>query len=259
MKIFISLLFMASPIFSQDSISSLPSSKNIDTVVIANEGTHKILVTNEKTFIEEYGSITGAFIGALLAALIAVYSVWKTNKNQRKIEKDILSRSKELNKNLYRGFLIIIHSILMGHSGFIESIDDEMKAMLADFKLKNRIAYYKPYSAIPIDLLKKLLIKFVNYENFNINIVIELSIYILYIDNFYNEIDLSNIGKLQKESNYSDMVGGYFNNLFQHIDMLYRKNASIQQALYNEINNLFGATSEVLKKLDEELKKDKVK
>lgn len=71
--------------------------------------------------------------------------------------------------------------------------------MLEDFREKNRLAYDKPFTSLPIDLIKNLYFKIISYENYNINTVFDLTKYITSIDNLYNDLDFIPLKNLNKE------------------------------------------------------------
>lgn len=72
MKVFFSLLFLLpSVIQDRDTLVTNQLCTNKDTIVVNEEETHKVFITNSPSFLEEYGTI----IGSLLAALIAYGSI----------------------------------------------------------------------------------------------------------------------------------------------------------------------------------------
>lgn len=263
MNIIIFLLFIVSPIFSQDSLRYNHSTKNIDTIVIANEGTHKILVTNEKTFIEKYGSILGAIIGSMIgaffAALIAFRSIRKTNKNQIKLNEIAHSKQIELEnekirvakyqaEKVYCGFLFSIHSILETHDNFLGDLGKELKAILEMVKITGKLPYDKPYNVISLDLLKESYLHVLYYENFNSITVKILVAYISFVENFYNDLNLNNLDKLIKEiSNIEEskrIIEDYFNRLSVRITILTEMNDKLKKNILKDLeisdtNNLF--------------------
>ena len=243
----ISLLFL----FPQDSIKTNSQSKLKDTVIVVNEGTQKIFIDNNPSFLERYQTLIGAFLGSLLAAIIALFSIWRTYKNQKKLNDEVhekqiqleiqkLTYTESRNKDHYRGILITIRSILISHKYVIDELKKELSSLIDDFKNHGRLAYEKPHTFIPIDLLKKLLIKLIEYEDYNIRILFSLSGYIISVDNLYNDLDFQSIVRLKNEFKFHEMVENYFERLNGRLSTLNVKSGEIENWIEKEINSLFG-------------------
>jgi len=256
MKIIIFLLFVSSPIFSQDSLRYDHSTKNIDTIVIANEGTHKILITNENTFIEKYGgiigAITGSVIGSFFAALIAFKSIRKTNKNQIKLneiahtnqialEYDKIDKENHQKDKIYYGYLYSIWAIMQGQKSFLITIRKEVNSILNDFKEFGTIGYDKPFNVLPIDLLKESYLHILSDGRYNMHTVNKLISYLSVNDSLTNELNFTVIKKLKNElsnkKDYDDRVDYYFNQVFGHLDILLDTAKQIEDEIMGDINN----------------------
>jgi hypothetical protein len=100
MKFIIFILFISSMTLPKDTlnVNSVPKIK--DTLTVANNSTQKVLITNEQSFFEKYQPLFGSF----LAAIIALSSIWLTQRIQRRKA-----------KMEYFGHLTTIHSILVVH------------------------------------------------------------------------------------------------------------------------------------------------
>ena len=243
MKIIFLLLFLLPLMFQHNTLATNQLSK--DTVVVDEKGLQKVYLTNRPTFLEEYGTI----IGSLLAALIAYGSIKLTLYHQ-------IKNNKVQAKKNYRGFLISINSLLLSHQQIIEGLRIELSKMLEDFREQNRLAYDKPFTFLPIDLIKKLYFNIISYENYNIEIVYDLTKYVTTIDNLYNDLNfipLRNLNKeIKNENEYKKRVEFYFQQLFGRIGLLEGLLDKLIKEIEIDINELFGIMAEVLNKINDE-------
>ena len=250
MKIILLLLILSSLIFSQIIPSgNLP---NRDTVLAKGTSSQKTYIVNDPSFFERYQTLFGSIIGAAAAALIAYISIKVTHKKQLNLENEKLLYAEDKKREHYRGILISINSIIISHKLIIEALEKEIGALLTDFKVHSRLAYEKPHTFIPIDLLKKLLIKLTEFENYNIQILYSISGYIISIDNLYNDLDFQPINKLKEEVYFKSRMEAYFMPLLGKINELGIKAAEIEQLLNKEIDNLLVEGNDVVDKIEHE-------
>ena len=219
-----------------------------DTLSTNNNDVRSIFITNEISFLEKYEGLVGAFIGSLLAALIAIYSIHKTHKNQVNLENEKIKRNRYQSEKVYCGFLFSIHSILLNHQQFLGSLTKELEGILSNAKLTGKLAYDKPYTYLPVDLLKGNLNNILSYENYNSKNVQLLVTYLNFVENLYNDVNFISLIKLRDETKdeteYKQRVEYYFNNLFGRIttlnDMIEKLiNAIIKEIEASETSNVF--------------------
>lgn len=76
----------------------------------------------------------------------------------------------------------------------------ELEHILNDFNETNLIAYYKPYTFLPIDLLNKMLFKIIAYRQSDIKIINKVVSYLIFLENLYKDLDFNLIIKFKEET-----------------------------------------------------------
>ena len=71
-----------------------------------------------------YQGLIGAFVGSMLAALIAIYSIRKTHKNQIFLENEKIHNKRHIEEKIYSGFLFSVYSILLNHKEISKALKE---------------------------------------------------------------------------------------------------------------------------------------
>ena len=240
MKIILLFLLLSVSSLSADTLNTNKSAVRNDSTFVK-----KVYITNNPSFLEKYGTL----IGSLFAALIAFGSIKLTQFYQAK-------NDRKKSQNNYRGYLISMNALLLSHQQIVVGLKAELDKILEDFRMKKKLAYDKPFTYLPIDLIKDLYSKIISYDNYNIETLFHLTQYITSIDNLYNDlnfISLKNLNEeIKDEKEYSKRVEFYFQQLFGRIVMLGELLDRLTNEINIEINNLFGVTAEVIDRISEE-------
>lgn len=128
--------------------SVLESTKSIDTLNM------EVVKTLPQNFCERN---EGTLIGALLAGLIAVFSVWFTNHCN-------IKRINKLNKKLYYGLLTILKSELEYQSEIINFLIEEIKVTGETVKNRNDLGLKKPFRKIQTKFIDETRNKLLSIE-----------------------------------------------------------------------------------------------
>lgn len=223
MRYVLIILFIAFCGFQQNIIKNDSLHKATEVSITKSDSVQNVFITNEKSLLEKYQGLIGAFIGSLFAALIAIYSIYKTRKNQIFIENEKIKRNRYQSEKIYCGFLFSIHSILLNHQQAFEILTKELQAILETVKTIGKFTYDKPYTYLPVDLLKDNLNNVLSYENYNSKNVALLTTYLNLVENLYNDLNFIPLVKLKtetKEDEYKERVVYYFDKLFGRINTL---------------------------------------
>lgn len=234
-------LLLSQIISAQDTVKvdTIQMAQNI--VVNKPDSVTYVMVTKEITFIERYQGLIGAFIGAFFASLIAIIAIKKTHKNQIELENDKIHYKRYQDEKVYCGFLFSIHSVLLNHKQFLMTLKKELEGILENAKITGKLAYDKPYTFLPVDLLKGNLNNVLSYENYNSKNIQLLVSYLNFVENLYNDLNLINLVKLKDdtkdENEYKQKIEYYFNEVLGRINILKEMVEELLNAIIEEIEN----------------------
>jgi viroplasmin and RNaseH domain-containing protein len=143
--------------------------------------------------LEKYGILIAVFLGSFFAALIAVYSVWKTNKNNIELERKKYNTEKEIRENLYCGILFCIYKELQIHDNIFENLKSEIEQFLQYFREHINVPVDNPFSEFPVDLMKVCRVKILDFDKFETETLSLISNYISLMDAVQNDLNLNRI------------------------------------------------------------------
>ncbi|OGU34486.1 MAG: hypothetical protein A2068_12050 [Ignavibacteria bacterium GWB2_35_6b] len=224
MKYIILILVIFCGILAQDSSETNSVFPHNNENVINRDNSYKIIIADEISFWEKYQSLIGALVGSLFAALIAIWSIYRTHNNQINIENEKIRISRSHAENVYHGFIFSVHTILINHEHFLNSLTEELRNILANAKKTGKLAYDRPYTYLAVDLLKNNLNKILAYESYDAKNVQLLVTYLNHVENLYNDLNFIPLIKLRddtkKEDEYLNRLEYYFDNLVERVNIL---------------------------------------
>jgi hypothetical protein len=185
--------------------------------------------------LDKYGSIIGALTGAFLAGIIAVYSVWKTNKNNLELERKKYNTQKEVEENKYCGLLFAVFSDLYAHKKISENLDSEIQEFLAYFETEPTIPTDNPFSEFPVEFMKicrNKILDFYKYETTSFSI---LTHYLNCLDTLHDDLNLKRIREARINVTDKDQVIAGMNLYFDQIKDTLDKLANLRSELIDKI------------------------
>ena len=240
MKYLIIIILLSTSIFPQDKLLHDSLSNFKKNTKIENYGLQKEKSIEQVTDIEKYQSLIGSFIGALLASLIAIYSIKKTHKNQILLENEKVFNQRHINEKIYCGHIFSIYSILINHAQISIMLKRELNAFANHVKVTGDLLVEKPFNVFAIDLIKECLLKTLSYENYDSNTILYLVTYVNSLDNFDSNLNLIPLLKVRDKYNdndsYAKTVKKYFDELLGILNLLDELNDKITKMIYKYLN-----------------------
>ena len=235
--------------FVVQSLVSFADVSEKDVSFIQNDDSVKIIVSNEslnmeksytsiqsiKTLLKKYPTIIGSLLGSFFAALIAICSINKTNKNNIKLEMQKYNTQKQINENKYCGLLFSIYSELKDHDTISDLLNDEIEKYLTLISENIEILTESPFSNFQINFMKSCQLKILDFDKFDTELLSLISRYINLIDflnknlNLKRVIDTKNIS--ENEDKFLEGIKEYFKSIRKSVDKL----KSLSEIIKNEI------------------------
>lgn len=187
----------------------------------------KYKIENDESILFQYQGLIGAIVGALGAALIALYSIKKTHRNSMLLQGNIRENQvndqikQEQNNNvhnekLYCGLLYIVHNELMSHESYssllIQSIRGYQDYIISNQELPTSDPFYK----YPFDLLQEVVIDILEFDMFNTTIIGNMSPYIQKIKKINHDLNLTQFRKMGE----SDKTSLFFKGIKEYLDIV---------------------------------------
>lgn len=237
--VFILFFFSISINFSQVVGSDSILNKKVDSTEVkySDEST----INNILSFFERYQSFIGSIIGAFLAALIAIYSIKRTHKNQILLENEKILNNRHIEEKVYCGFLFSVYSVLLNHKEISKALTRELNAFAENVKYTGDLIIEKPYNRYSNDLLKECLLKTLAYQNYDSDTILFLVTYVNKIDNFDSNLNFIPLLKVRDKhkdiSTYAETVNKYFSDLYGMIKLLDELNDKITKLILAYLRN----------------------
>ncbi len=233
MKIYflIVLLFIISNnVFAEpDSLSTSTTKVNIENVKSDSSYVH-ILSFPHQSWIERN---EGAFIGTLLAGLVAILTVYLTarsNKRQR------LEREKEI----YCGLLNAIKIELDYHKQIFPIIVEGLQNIRDISITQEKMITSKAPREIPLSFLFDIRKRLIDSDLLNSNLLKFISFYITKCEIVNKDMDYENLirlnEKLKENFKFSDAVKDYFNKEIEEVGNLQKSITVINNIIDKELN-----------------------
>lgn len=223
--------------------SSIIKSFN-DTLIVKTKDSSfvKIISYPEMTWIERNeGAIVGSFIGALLAGIIAIISVYLTARSSK-----IQRREREI--EIYCGLLYSIKIELLYHSKTHINLIEELEVIKHNSLLSNEIITDSPSRNISLIFLLEVRNKLIDTELFNTNILLLISAYINKCELINNDIKFERLIKISekfKENvNFQESTKSYFDIVIKQIGDLQNSIPDIISYINSDLQS-FGKTSDI--------------
>lgn len=190
-----------------------------------------VKILSEDSIWITYQGLIGALVGSMLAALIAIYSIRKTHKNQIFLENEKIHNKRHIEEKIYSGFLFSVYSILLNHKEISKALKRELNAFAENVKNTGELIIEKPYNRYSIDLLKECLLKTLSYENYDSDTIMYLVTYVNKLDNFDSNLNFIPLLKIKEQhkdkAEYAKTVKIYFSDLLGLIGLLDELNDKI--------------------------------
>lgn len=195
----------------------------IDTINTKVDGSLKISPSKKNTF-QQYPSFFGALIGAFLAGIIAIYSVWKTNRNNLELERKKYHTQREVKENIYCGILFSIFTDLHAHTKISEILKTEIEDFLEYYKSALTIPTDSPFSDFPIEFIKICRNKVLDFYKFETTSFSILTHYINVLDSLQADLNLRRLREARlniiDEKQLFAGMKGYFDQVLKTLSTL---------------------------------------
>jgi hypothetical protein len=205
-----------------------------DTLVVKLAEDIKVTLP-EEGFLQKYGILLGPFLGSLFAALIAIYSIWKTNKNNLELEQKKFDTQRQISENTYCGVLYSVYSELLAHDKIDENIHSEIDQFLDYFSDKLKIQVDNPFSEFPLEFLKLSRSKILDFSKFETNNLSFLTHYINVLDSVQRDLNLSRIREVIKDETDDESLINGLDAYFKQIRGTLEKLSILRKDLKNNI------------------------
>jgi len=196
---------------------------------------------NEDSFCITYQGFLGALVGSMLAAVIAIYSIHKTHKNQIFLENEKIHNRRHIEEKIYSGFLFSVYSILLNHKEISKALKRELNAFAENVKITGNLLIEKPYNRYSVDLLKECLLKSLSYENYDSDTIMYLVTYVNKLENFDSNLNFIPLLKIRDQhkdnAEYAKTVKIYFSDLLGLIALLDELNDKITNLILDFLRN----------------------
>lgn len=193
---------------------------------------------SEKSIIFGYQGLIGAFIGSLMAALIAIGSIWKTHKNSTELFNKEKSQERERNERLYCGLLYIIAKELESNGKISELLLTDINSYQEFIKMHKELPSIDPFDKYSFDLLQEVVIKILSYDMYETSIIGLMSPYLLILKRVNHDLVLSRLtesDEAKKRGGYYDAVNSYLDDVKKKIGNISTASENIRVAIVNEI------------------------
>lgn len=176
-----------------------------DTLIVKLAENTKVTPPKE-SFLQRYGALIGTFLGAFFAALIAIYSVWRTNRNNLELERKKYNTQKQITENTYCGILFSVHTELLAHDKISENLNSEIEQFLVYFSEKLEIPVDNPFSEFPLEFLKLCRSKILDFSKFETKNLSFLTHYINVMDSVQKNLNLRRIREVIRGETDKDLL-----------------------------------------------------
>ncbi len=218
-------------IFAQEPIK--PSSNSIKQdssnlkQIEASSDTLKVELVNPTSDSQPSNWVTrwGVLIGTLGSGLVAVFSVWKTDKNASKRELIKVQEQKEIRNNQYCGLLAGILYILQSHGHKVKKIQSLLDSIKTGTLERQRLVVSDFGQRLSLDILSKCVLKLLAFEQYNAKIGSSAIYYLLSAEDLNSSFDFSQVARLEEimkddTTKYLNMVKMYCDALNNHVVLL---------------------------------------
>jgi hypothetical protein len=150
----------------------------------------------------KYQSLLGAMVGSFFAAFIAYRSIKIGFRNQTKLENDKVIKTEQKELLYYKGVLTTLYVNLQHHYLLIKMKKKEYDDILNKYT-QSHILSITDYTKLPSPaILKKLLFRFIEYKDYDRNILSKLTYYFAVFDNLLEIINDFKSIPFDKEIDY---------------------------------------------------------
>jgi len=237
--LFCSLLFINLNAKDSTIVDSVSATKVLEAT--QPDSINYVKILNEDSFWITYQGFIGALVGSMLAALIAIYSIRRTHKNQIFLENEKIHNRRHIEEKIYSGFLFSVYSILLNHKEISKALKRELNAFAENVKCSGNLIIEQPYNRYSVDILKDCLLKSLSYENYDSDTIMFLVTYVNKLENLdsnLNFIPLLKIRDQQKDNaEYAQTVKMYFSDLLGLIGLLDELNDKVTNLILDYLRN----------------------
>jgi len=249
LQIFISLNLFADSL----SIDSLRAKNNssvtqkVDTVYIPVPSDSLIINVKsreypEQTWWDRNQSVIGSTIGAFLAALIAIYTVWRTFKNTKEIEAN-KNKSRRIEKEkTYCGLLFMIYGELHEHNKKNYILRKAIPIFTETVDKSEGIPYHDPFdnAKYGVTFIEACRIKILDFDFSNASLMTSISSYLHETQQLNHSLNLSPLIRVY-EKYPPDVLIQKFHKSFEvvtkMIDILEKRREEIRIEILAEIKS----------------------
>lgn len=216
------------------------SSKVIDTLFVSKNDTSvvKIISYPQSSWIEKN---EGTFLGAFLAGLIAILSVYLTTRSTKKSR---LAKETEI----YCGLLYAIKIELIYQSKNHDFLIQELEVIKHNSLIANEIITDSPSRTITLNFLQDVRSKIISTELFNTRILLLLSAYMNKCELVNCDIKFERLIKLSEKFkdkvNFPESTKTYFDIIIKQVNDLKKAIPDIISYINADLKS-FGKTSDI--------------
>jgi hypothetical protein len=227
---FLILFIITTPVFAIQIHEIVPDtgtiSKNqVELPIIKHSKIDTIYVlqgSSVKPWYKDFEVFIGAFLSGLLAALVAIYSINKTNKNNLKNEETKFQQILHNNRSRYCGNLFSIFSELITHTQMHKQKVNEIAFYLEKMTEIKDVVADEPFTTFPIEFLKESRRIILDFGDYRSSILAFLSSYINETVDINNFLNLTKIRKAKEffdsDDQYVEGIKDYFAEIKNHLE-----------------------------------------
>ena len=238
--ILVILFIIVQSLFSFGHVSE--KNDSVKTIISNDLSTTKNIMDNfqsKRTLFEKYDSLFGALLGSLLAALIAIYSINRTNKNNHVLEIKKYNTQKQIMENKYCGILFAIHSSLRIHDKTYDLLGEEIEQYLKLISNNTKIQIESPFSIFHIQFIKSCQLKILDFDKFNTELSSTISYYVFLVDYINENLNLRKIfdtkDLFENDEEFIEGIKEYFKNIKGMIETLKHQREKLKTNIPDEI------------------------
>ena len=150
------------------------------------------LPNNVETNNIDWSNIIVAVLGSFFAALIALWSINKTNNNNVILEEKRRKGIEESNKQIYCGLLHSIFHIIPRYDNLLTILQKEIEAYKELIEIEFQIVE-KPFNLMQTQILQDMLSQLYKYDNLSTILLPKIADYIMLLNHLNENLNLKRI------------------------------------------------------------------
>lgn len=227
------MIFHSIPLFSSTSPT--------DSTALALD----IVSFPENRLIERYQGFLGALVGASLAALVALYSIWRTNKNNLALEQNRRLDVARRQEDIYCGLLHEIAGELDAHAMIFRDLVRDLPLLRNNSLAVGKVIVSCPPARPSLSHIDVCRIKILEYDGFDTRLLHRISAYVNVCAYFNTNLDFTPLIQVQHQMNINQeeimrAIKDTFQALEDHLATLQMERENLREAIVREVERFPG-------------------